>query len=128
MENDTNIPSHEKRRLVVYVNEYDALARVLDIDVGDYECVMVNQDWIEKSLFEGDIILFTTATAGGAGDIVLIEEDGRSRLGLVAEPGYLETPNGWRPIRATEKIIGVGVGLARRLPRRATIDGQTVAR
>jgi hypothetical protein len=128
MENDTNIPSHEKRRLVVSVDEDDALARVLEINQGDYECVMVNQDWPEKNLFEGDIILFTAATAGGAGDIVLIEEDGRSRLGLIAEPGYLETPNGWRPIKAQERIIGVGVGLARRLPQSSRIDGDTVAR
>jgi hypothetical protein len=50
-----------------------------------------------------------------AGDIVLIEEEGRVRLGILAEPGRLETKQGSRALEPSERIVGVGVGLARKL-------------
>ena len=115
MEKDENITAHEKRRLQVYADDEDVLVKVLGIPEADYECVLVNGPWAEKSLLEGDLVLCAGNRAPGAGDIVLIEQDGRERLGVLAEPGFLETKYGRRPIEPTEKIIGVGVALARKL-------------
>lgn len=115
MEKDQNILAHEKRRLQVYADDEDIVVKVLGIPEADYECVMVNGSWPEKSLLEGDIVLCADGRVPLAGDIVMIEEDGRVRLGVLAEPGYLETKQGSRPIEASEKIVGVGVALARKL-------------
>ena len=115
MEKDQNIPAHEKRRLKVYADDEDVVVKVLGIPEADYECVMVNGSWAEKSLVEGDIVLCAEGRAPLAGDIVLIEEEGRVRLGILAEPGFLETKSGSRPIEASERIVGVGVALARKL-------------
>ena len=115
MEKDQNILSHEKRRLQVYADDEDVVVKVLGIPEADYECVMVNGSWAEKSLLEGDIVLCADGRVPLAGDIVLIEEEGRVRLGVLAEPGFLETRNGSRPIEASERIVGVGVALARKL-------------
>jgi hypothetical protein len=119
MDRDENIPAHDKRRLQIYVENEDVLANALGITGGDYECVMVNSAWAEKSLLEGDVILFATSFMAEAGDIVLIEEEGRIRVGLASKTGYLETTLGRRPLEATERIIGVGVALARRLGNRS---------
>jgi len=115
VEEDQNIPSHEKRRLRVYADDEDVVVKVLGIPEGDYECVMVNGSWAEKSLLEGDIVLCAEGRVPLAGDIVLIEEEGRVRLGIFAEPGFLETKSGNRRIQPTERIVGVGVALARKL-------------
>jgi hypothetical protein len=120
MEKEDNLPAHEKRHLQVYADDEDILVRVLDIPEADYECVMVNSSWPEKSLLEGDIILFAARTDAEGGDIVLIEEEEeekekRVRLGILAKPGFLETTYGRRPLEASERIIGVGIALARRL-------------
>lgn len=115
MEKDESIPSHEKRRLQVYADDEDVLVKVLSIPEADYECVMVNSSWPEKSLIEGDIVLCAEGRTPGAGDIVLIEEEGRVRLGVLAEPGFLETRYGSRPLESSERIIAVGVALARKL-------------
>jgi hypothetical protein len=115
VEKDKNIPAHEKRRLQVYADDEDVIVRVLGIPEADYECVMVNGSWAERSLLEGDIVLCADGRVPLAGDIVLIEEEGRVRLGVLAGPGFLETRNGSRPIEASERIVGVGVALARKL-------------
>ncbi len=112
---DQNIPSHEKRRLQVYADDEDVIVKVLGIPEADYECVMVNGSWPDKSLLEGDIVLCAEGREPLAGDIVLIEEDGRVRLGVLAEPGVLETRQGSRPIEPSERVVGVGVALARKL-------------
>lgn len=115
MEKDENIPAHEKRRVTFYTDDEDVLVRALRIPEADYECVMVNGSWAEKSLLEGDIVLCAEGRTPLAGDIVLIEEEGRVRLGVLAEPGFLETRSGTRPLEASELIVGVGVALARKL-------------
>src|ERR1044071_923054 len=115
MDKDENIQAHEKRRSRVYAKTDDILVRVLDIPEADYECVMVNSSWINKGLIEGDIILFAESSDPVAGDIVLIEEEGRTRLGLASSYGFLETSLGCRPLEASQRIIGVGVALARKL-------------
>ena len=115
MDKDENIPSQEKRRSQVYATGEDILVRILDIPEADYECVMVNSSWTDKGLIEGDIILFAERSDPVAGDIVLIEEAGRTRLGLASSYGFLETSLGRRPLEAAERIIGVGVALARKL-------------
>jgi hypothetical protein len=115
VEKDQNIPAHDKRRLQVYADDEDVIVKVLAIPEADYECVMVNGSWPEKSLLEGDIILCADGRAPLAGDIVLIEQEGRVRLGVLAEPGFLETRGGSRPIEDSERIIAVGVALARKL-------------
>lgn len=115
MEKDENIPAHEKRRLQVYADDEDVLVKVLGIPEADYECVLVNGSWPEKSLVEGDIVLCAGGRSPLSGDIVLIEGDGRVRLGVMAEPGFLETKYGSRRIEDTERIIAVGVALARKL-------------
>lgn len=108
----------EPRRLQLYAADDDLLVETRIITEGDYECVRVNSSWPEKNLFAGDVIFFTAADVADAGDIVLIEHDGSVRIGLVAEPGSLETPAGQRPMEATERIVGVGVALASRLGKR----------
>lgn len=115
MEKDENIPAHDKRRLQVYADDEDVLVKVLGIPEADYECVMVNGTWVEKSLVEGDIVLCAGNRAPLTGDIVLIEQEGRVRLGVLAEPGFLETKSGSRPLSESERIIAVGVALARKL-------------
>ena len=115
MEKDQNIPAHEKRQLRVYADDEDIVVKVLGVPEADYECVMVNGSWPEKSLLEGDIVLCADGRVPLTGDIVLIEEDGRVRLGVLAEPGFLETRSGSRPIEASERVVGVGVALARKL-------------
>jgi hypothetical protein len=87
VEPDQNIPAHEKRRLKIYADDNDVVVKVLGIPEADYECIMVNGSWPEKSLVEGDIVLCADGRTAHAGDIVLIEENGRVRLGILAEPG-----------------------------------------
>jgi hypothetical protein len=115
MEKEESIKVEEKRRLQAYVDGEDVLARVLGVPEADYECVTVNSSWPDKGLVEGDVILITAGEVARGGDIVLIEEEGQVRLGLVSEPGWLETAYGARPLNATEQIVGVGLALARRL-------------
>jgi hypothetical protein len=115
MEKDESIKSDEKRRLQAYVDGEDVLAGVLGVPEADYECVTVNSSWPDKGLIEGDVVLITAGEVARGGDIVLIEEEGQVRLGLMSEPGWLETAYGARPLNATEHIIGVGLALARRL-------------
>ena len=115
MEKDENIPSHDKRRVQVYADDEDVLVKVLGIPEADYECVTVNGSWAERSLLEGDIVLCAQNRAPLSGDIVLIEDEGRIRLGILAEPGFLETRSGSRPLGTSERIAGVGVALARKL-------------
>lgn len=115
MEKDEDIPAHEKRRLQVYADDEDVIVRVLGIPEADYECVTVNASWTEKCLLEGDIVLCAGGREPLTGDIVLIDEEGRMRLGVLAEPGFLQTRTGSRPIEASERIVGVGVALARKL-------------
>jgi len=115
VERDENIPAHEKRRLKVYADGDDVVVKALGIPQAEYECIMVNGSWPEKSLVEGDIVLCADGRTPLAGDIVLIEEDGHVRLGIMAEPGRLETKQGSRALEATERIVGVGVALARKL-------------
>ena len=122
MEKDETIAAHEKRRQQVYADEDDILVRVLDIPEADYECVMINSSWLERGLLEGDIILFTARDNPEEGDIVLIEEDHYTRLGVASVPGYLETSQGRRPLEWSERIVGVGVALARKLSRPPTVD------
>jgi len=116
VERDENIPAHEKRRLKIYADGEDVVVKVLGIPEADYECIMVNGSWPDKSLVEGDIVLCSDGRTPLAGDIVLIEEDGRVRLGILAEPGRLETRQGSRVLEPSERIVGVGVALARKLP------------
>lgn len=115
MEKDETIAAHEKRRQQVYADEDDVLVRVLDIPEAAYECVMVNSSWLARGLLEGDIILFAARDNPEEGEIVLIEEDQYTRLGVASVPGYLETSQGRRPLEWSERIIGVGVALARKL-------------
>ena len=115
MEKDEDILAHEKRRLQVYADNEDVIVKVLGIPEADYECVTVNGSWTEKCLLEGDIVLCAGGRSPLTGDIVLIEEEGRVRLGVLAEPGFLQTRTGSRPIEASERIVGVGVALARKL-------------
>lgn len=115
MEKDETIAANEKRRQQVYADDDDILVRVLDIPEADYECVIVNSTWLERGLLEGDIILFAARDNPEEGDIVLIEEDQHTRLGISSVPGYLETTQGRRPLEWSERIVGVGVALARRL-------------
>src|SRR5438128_12173800 len=107
--------AHEKRRQAVYADDDDILVRVLDIPEADYECVMVNSSWLERGLLEGAIILFAARDNPEEGDIVLIEENQHTRLGIASIPGHLETALGRRPLEWSERIVGVGVALARKL-------------
>ncbi|HKQ07223.1 MAG TPA: hypothetical protein VJ464_19010 [Blastocatellia bacterium] len=123
MEKDETIAANEKRRQQVYADDDDILVRVLDIPEADYECVMVNSSWLERGLLEGDIILFASRDDPEEGDIVLIEEDHYTRLGVASVPGYLETSQGRRPLEWSERIVGVGIALARKLRRPPTVSG-----
>jgi hypothetical protein len=118
MDHEQNINSKEKRRLQVYAAHNDVLVKVLDVPEAGYECVMVNSPWPERGLLQGDIVLCNSNSEGADGDIVMIEEEGRVRLGILSTPGYLETPFGFRPLEASERIVGVGVALARKLSHR----------
>ena len=115
LEKDENIPAHEKRRLRFYADHEDIVVKAVGVPEADYECVRVNGTWAEKSLLEGDIVLCADGRIPLPGDIVLIEEDGRVRLGVLSEPGYLETKTGSRPMEPSERIAGVGVALVRKL-------------
>ena len=117
MEKDQNIEPKEKRRLRVYASNSDVLVKVLDVPEANYECVIVNSSWQEKGLLEGDIVLCNASSVANDGDIVMIEQEGDVRLGVLSTPGYLETPIGPRPVEASERIIGVGIALARKLSR-----------
>jgi len=117
MEQEETIQANEKRRLQVYASGTDVLVKVLDVPESDYECMIVNASWPEKGLLEGDIVLCTASSVGADGDIVMIEQEGKVRLGVLSTLGYLETPVGFRPLEASERIIGVGVALARKLSR-----------
>jgi hypothetical protein len=113
-------PSHQKRQEEIYLDDEDVLARVLGLAEGDYLCITVNSSWPAKGLLEGDIILFKSNETAGAGDVVLIEEEGQVRLGLVSRPGFLDTIYGRRPLEASERIVAVGSALARRLGEKDT--------
>ena len=115
MDKDEDRQADEKRQLKVSASEGDILVRVLDIPEADYECVVANRAWFEKGLLAGDIILFAERNDAEAGDIILIEQDGQTRLGIASTYGFLETAIGRRPLEASERIIGVGVALARKL-------------
>jgi hypothetical protein len=103
------------RRMQVYVDKDDVLARTLDLAEADYQCVRVNGTWLDKGLMEGDMVLISESPTPRGGDVVLLEEDGRQRLGLMHEPGWLETMSGVRPLNATERVAGVGIALVRAL-------------
>ena len=120
MEKDAAKPSHQKRQEEIYLDDEDVLARVLGLAEGDYLCITVNSSWPAKGLLEGDIILFKSNETAGAGDVVLIEEEGQVRLGLVSRPGFLDTIYGRRPLEASERIVAVGSALARRLGEKDT--------
>ena len=122
MEKDETIPAQEKRRQLVSTDEDDVLVQILDIPEADYQCVMVNSPWIERGLLEGDIILFAARDNPEEGEIVLIEQDGHTRLGVAADRDYLQTLQGRRPLDWTERIVGVGVALARKLGAPAKVD------
>lgn len=107
----------ERRRVQVYLDDEDVMVRLLGLAEGDYECVRVDTAYAERALLEGDRILFTEESEPEDGDIVLIEEDGEMRLGIASAPGYLLTLYGPRMLEPGETIIGVGVGLIRRLRR-----------
>jgi len=115
MESADKMPAGNDRRLQVYVDKDDTVSRVLDVAEGDYECVRVNSSWPDKGLIEGDMVLIRATPTAQGGDIVLLEEDGRERLGIVHEPGWLETLSGVRPLSASERLTGVGVALVRAL-------------
>ena len=115
MDNDENIPAHEKRCQIVHATSGDILVQVLDIPEAGYQCLRVNHSWTDKGLLEGDIVLFAARSDAAEDDIVLIEDEGELRLGVASTTGYLQTPRGPRAMEATERIIGVGVGLARKL-------------
>lgn len=115
MEKDATRQPHENRQVEVYLDEDDVLAQALGLAEGDYLCITVNVSWPEKGFLEGDVIILTPRQVADAGDIVLIEEEGSVRIGLVSRPGFLETLYGRRPLEATEQIIAVAVALARRM-------------
>jgi hypothetical protein len=117
MEQEENLQPNEKRRQQVYASGNDVLVKVLDVPEADYECLIVNSSWPEKGLLEGDIVLCTASSVAADSDIVMIEQEGQVRLGILSTLGYLETPGGFRPLEASERIIGVGVALARKLAR-----------
>lgn len=114
MEDDV-VPADQNRRQQVSVDHEDVFCSVLGLAEADYECVTVNNSWPEKGLRQGDIIMFCYGQSSGSGDIVLIEEDGQTRLGLQHSPGYLEIPSGTRPLRPSEQVVAVGMALGRRL-------------
>ncbi|HSF22740.1 MAG TPA: hypothetical protein VLE20_00835 [Blastocatellia bacterium] len=115
MDHEENTKPDEKRRLRVYASHSDVLVKVLDLPEGDYECVTVNSPWPERGLLEGDIVVCNSSSEGREGDIVMIEQEGQVKLGILSTHGYLQTPLGVRSLEATEQIVGVGVALSRRL-------------
>jgi hypothetical protein len=117
VEEEEAAPHNQRRQTEIRVGNEDSLVRLLGLAEGDYLSITVNSSWPEKSLLEGDVIMFGPAGAPEAGDIVLIEKDGRVRLGIVSRPGFLETVYGRRPLEASERIIAVGVALARKIGR-----------
>ncbi|MEW6129985.1 MAG: hypothetical protein AB1757_23320 [Acidobacteriota bacterium] len=117
MSADDSLEASENRRRQLYIDDEDVTVRVLNIAEGDYECVEVNTAWYERSLLEGDIILIALGEEPEAEDIVLIEEDGQTRLGIASAPDYLLTQYGPRMLEPNERIIGVGRALIRRLRR-----------
>jgi hypothetical protein len=121
MDNDENISAHEKRRQIVHATNGDILVQVLGIPETGYECMRVNHSWPERGLIAGDIVLFEARNNAAEDDIVLIEDQGEMRLGIASTTGYLQTPRGPRAMEATERIIGVGVGLARKLGVRSQV-------
>ena len=114
MNSEETMQNEDERRRRIYIEEEDVSVSVLGMSEGYYECVTVNSEWLERGFLEGDIILFAEGEPED-GDIVLIEEDGDTRLGVASAPGYLMTRQGMRPRDPTERIIGVGRGLVRRL-------------
>jgi hypothetical protein len=117
MEKDENLQPQQRRRLRVYASNNDVFVKVLDVPEAEYECVIVNSSWQEKGLLEGDIVLCNASSEATDGDIVMIEQEGEVRLGILSTPGRLETPIGSRPLDASERIVGVGVALARKISR-----------
>lgn len=117
MEQQENTDASETRRLRVRTSGSDVLVKVLDVPEADYECMIVNSSWPQRGLLEGDIVLCNASSQATDGDIVMIEQDGEVRLGVLLTPGYLDTPNGTRPLDPSERIVGVGVALARKLLR-----------
>lgn len=117
MDHEENIKPNDKRRLQMYAAHNDVLVNVLDVPEADYECVRVNSPWHERGLLEGDIVLCNASSEANDGDIVMIEKEGDVRLGVLLTAGYLDTPIGTRPLEPSERIIGVGVALARKLSR-----------
>jgi hypothetical protein len=115
MANDDIVEAEEQRRIQLYIDDEDLMVRVLKLPEGDYEIVTVNSSWLERGFLEGDVILFAEDIEPDDGDIVLIEEDGLTRLGVASAPGYLLTLHGARPLDPGENIVGVGMGLSRRL-------------
>ena len=115
MEKDDIVETHENRRIQLYIDDEDLMVRVLKLNEGDYEIVAVNSAWLERGFLEGDVILFAEEIEPEDGDIVLIEDEGLTRLGVASAPGYLLTLQGPRPLDPGETIVGVGMGLARRL-------------
>lgn len=115
MENNDIVETDDSRRTQLYIDDEDVMVRVLKLPEGDYEIVKVNSSWLERGFLEGDVILFADNVEPEDGDIVLIEEDGLTRLGVASAPGYLLTVQGPRPLDPGETIVGVGMGLARKL-------------
>ena len=115
MSADDSLEDGEDRRRQLYIDDEDITVRLLKIPEGDYECVTVNSDWYERSLLEGDVILIALGLEPEDGDIVLIEENGLTRLGIASAPDYLLTKYGPRMLEPNEYIVGVGKGLIRRL-------------
>ena len=108
----------ENRRRRVNIGDDDLAVRLLGLAAGEYECVFVDTPWLERGFVEGDVILFNQETEAEDGDIVLIEEDGETRLGVASAPGYLLTLYGPRLLEGSETIVGVGLGLVRSLRKR----------
>jgi hypothetical protein len=119
MEKEELTSEQEKPRQKVSADEDDILVQVLGISETDYECAVVNSSWVERGFIEGDVILFGLRHDPADGDIVLIEEAGVTRMGVAADPGYLQTRQGRRPLEPEEQIIGVGSALVRKLTRLA---------
>jgi hypothetical protein len=115
MSDENVLPASANRRLEVFASPDDLLVRILDIPDATYECITANSSWPEKGLVEGDIVLCARGAMAGEGDIVLIEQDGREKLGIMSSPGFLETPRGNRMLEASENVVGVGIALARKL-------------
>jgi hypothetical protein len=119
MSADDTLEAGEDRRRQLYIDDDDVTVRVLNIPEGDYECVTVNSAWQERGILEGDVILIALGVEPEDGDIVLIEENGMTRLGVASAEHYLLTQYGPRMLEPSEYIVGVGKGLIRRLRKPA---------